>query len=97
VKVTFILKSLSDVFYKGNGDSIQGLDNMGALDQFRYLSKAANGDLRHCVKQRIGNGSFRDQVDLSSMLRGPVDITCNRSPRRGYVLATFEVAPPKVR
>lgn len=91
MRVTFILKNLTDSFFEGLGESIVGLDNMDNRAKFDCLSKHAKGDLKHCVSMKIEFGQFRDQVELNQLLRGPVSIDYKIEPRRGYKLATFTI------
>lgn len=91
MKVTFILRNLSDVFFNGNGGSIVGLLSLSDADKFGKLLKCSHGDMRDCVSMKIGNDSFRDRVDLNIMLRSPCTYTFKIEPRRGYRLATFEI------
>ena len=91
MKVTFIIKNMTDMFYTGNGDTIIGIDNMTNEERFKYLNKQAQGDLKHNIKMKIGNDSFRDKVDLNMMLRNPCSYTYKIEPRKGYNLATFEI------
>lgn len=91
MKVTFILRDLTEAFYEGNGGAIIGINSMPDADKFAHLSKQANGDLRHCVSMKIGNGSFRDKADLNSLVRDGASYTCRLEPRKGYRLATFNV------
>jgi hypothetical protein len=95
MKATFILKDLSDVFYNGNSGSIAGLNSYSDADKFTYLCKrAAEGALS--ISTNIGNGSFRDKVDLNSMLKGQFTVSYKLEPRRGYKLATFEINASKL-
>lgn len=84
IKVTVIIRDVTDAFFEGVGDSIIGLLNMTDADKFSYLNKRSGR-----FPMKIGNGSFRDKVDLNSMIKGPHTITFNLEPRRGYKLATF--------
>jgi len=84
IKVTVIIKDVTDAFFEGMGDSIIGLLNMTDADKFTHLSKQSE-----CFTMKIGSGSFRDRVELNSMIKGPHAITFNLEPRRGYKLATF--------
>ena len=92
MKVTYILKDFSEVFYTGNGQSILGLLNMSDKDKFFYLDKKAK-DKIGCT-QKIGtSNSFRDRVELNQIIRKDnVAYTFKLDPRKGYKLATFEVA-----
>lgn len=87
-KVTFILKDLTDEFYNGGGVlDLTGLLNMADLEKFNYLNR-----MRHhlAITMRIGNGAFREQVELNQMLRLLPEISFSLAPRRGYKLATFD-------
>ena len=90
MKITFILKDLTDAFYEGFGESIVGLLNMADPDKFAKLNKMAH---EKRVKMKIGNDSFRDKVELTQMLRSPCAYSFKLEPRKGYRLATFEIVP----
>ena len=86
MKITATIKDKSDCFY-------EKLDAMSARESFDYLTKNAYGTYAiHGLSLKIGNGSFRDKVDLNSLIRSPVTMTYKREPRRGYYLVTFEVS-----
>ena len=84
IKVTVIIKDVTDAFFEGVGESIVGLNNMSDADKFTHLNKHAFG-----FPMKIGNGSFRDRVDLNTMIKRPHTIAYKLEPRRGYKLATF--------
>ena len=89
MRVTVILKDITDVFFKGNeSGSIPGLNSKTDEEKLRYLSK---DPARFPIK--IGSGQFRDRVELNQMLRAPVNVTFELAPRKGYWLAVFEVSP----
>lgn len=90
MKVTFILKDLSEQFFHGFGSSIRGLLNMSDAEKLDYLTNRCR-DLQ--VKQKVGNGSFRDRVDYNALVKQPHRIAFKLEDRRGYRLATFEVQP----
>lgn len=92
IKVTVILKDFSAQFYEGFGD-ISGFLNQTNAETFAKCKELHAGNL---AKMKIGNGSFRDQVDLNQMLRRPHRVQCMLEPRRGYKLATFTITttPP---
>lgn len=87
MKVTFVLKDLSDAFYQGHGSEIPGLLNMVDMEKFEYLNKHRH-DLG--IAMKIGSGQFRDQVELNRLLRTNPPVAFSLEPRRGYRLATFE-------
>lgn len=100
MKVTFILKDLSEAFFKGNDvppDSpiyIRGLNNLTDYYKFYHLKgKAARKELQITIK--VGNSdSFRDKVELNQILNKKpeeIKISYKLEPRRGYKLATFEI------
>ena len=89
MKTTFILSNLTDKFYSGFGESIVGLLNMSDAEKFAYLNKMRAG-LPSAIKMKIGNGSFRDAVDLNSIVKRAHNVTFKLEPRKGYKLATFE-------
>ncbi|MCP3024977.1 hypothetical protein [Cupriavidus basilensis] len=88
MKVTFILKGVTDTFYEGRGDAIVGLLNMSDAEKFAYLNKARH-DFGFSMK--IGTGQFRDAVELNQILREAPAFTFTLEPRRGYKLATFQI------
>lgn len=95
MKVTFILKGLSQAFYDGI-DSVNpelrapGLNNL-PHDRARFDLLA---NMRHGlgVKSKVGDGSFRDKVDFNMMMRdtNKQPSLFKIEPRKGYKLATFE-------
>jgi hypothetical protein len=87
MKTTFILKDFSDVFYDGS-ESIVGLLTMPDNEKFKRLTKMAN---EKRITMKIGDGSFRDRVELNQITRTPCRYTFKLEPRRGYKLATFEI------
>lgn len=89
MKVTFILKDLAAAFYEGGSYSL-GLNNLNDFEKFLYLKdRAARKELNISIK--IGNGSFRDRVELNQKLRESININYKLEPRVGYKLATFEI------
>lgn len=83
MKITATLHNLTDSFYV----ELAALEPRAAYDRLNKLRH----DLPHCIKLKIGNGSFRDAVDLNSLMKRPHTFTVKLEPRRGYNLATFEV------
>lgn len=94
MKVTFIIRNMSAEFFEGFGSAIVGLNNMPDADKLAYLLKQARGDLRHNFTVKIGSGQFRDTVELNHIMKRPAGFSASYKiePRRGYKLATFEVA-----
>jgi hypothetical protein len=87
VKVTFIVKDLSDAFYNGSEFLGKGYNSMTPDEQFAKLCELSR-DLN--IKMKVGSdNSFRVRVDLNMMRREPHDIISKLEPRRGYKLATF--------
>lgn len=84
MRVTFTIQNLTET-------TITELTAMAPADAFAKLSKWAFGDLRHCVKQKIGTGQFREKVELNNAMRAPRFDAFKIEPRRGYKLATFEI------
>lgn len=85
MKVTYILKDKSDSY-------LDNIKAMQAIEAHRYLNDAANGAYAYNVKQKIGNGSFRDKVELNQILRkNTIGAWFSFEPRKGYVLATFTI------
>lgn len=96
MEVKLILKGLSDAFYNGcalpdgSGVGWNELDNAGKWEKAKKIAHDAS--YAGCT-MKIGNGSFRDTVDLNGMLnRGAKPVTCRMEPRKGYRLVTFEFA-----
>ena len=91
IKVTYILKGVTDVFYQGNGDggSIEGLLNKADAEKFAYLN-----EVRHVMgfTQKIGSGQFRDAVELNARMRTNPTFAFSLEPRKGYKLATFLIS-----
>jgi len=86
MQVTYILKDKSESY-------IDGIKAMPALHAFDYLNKAAHGQYAYNVSQKIGNGSFRDKVELNQIMRKEViQAWFSFSPRKGYILCTFTIA-----
>lgn len=57
------------------------------------LSWALSDDaFREGVKPRVGNGSFRDRMDLHALRMGPHKVAARLEKRRGYRLAVYEVS-----
>lgn len=91
MKVTFILKNLTDAFFDGMGEQIKGLSNMDNKEKFQYLNKIR---LQMCdnVKMKIGTGQFRDAVDLNAIVRKETaTYEYKIEPRKGYKLVTFDI------
>ena len=84
MKVTYTVKNMSESWYAD-------IAAMGDEERLRYLAKCAHGVFSHCIKQKIGSGQFRDKVELNQILRAPKRWSYSLAPRRGYMLATFEV------
>ena len=91
MKVTFILRDLSDEFFYGRGDSLPGLLNMPDREKFSCLYALS---VRHPLiwPMKIGSGAFRERVALNQILRGAPSVSFSLSPRRGYQVALFEIA-----
>lgn len=90
MKVTAIIKNVSDSFFLGFGDSIQGLNNMTDLEKFNYLmNKGVSSP--DTVTTKVGGNMFRDKVELNQLRRKPFSLTYKLENRKGYKLATFEL------
>ncbi|WP_157266566.1 hypothetical protein [Azohydromonas aeria] len=88
MKVTVILKGLSQAFYAGSA-TLPAFDAMDPAAKFqccRELVRAGNGRT-----MQIGSGQMRDAAELNQLLCGPVAISCTVEPRRGYRLAVFDI------
>jgi hypothetical protein len=89
MRVTFILKDLSESFFEGGFYSI-GLNNLNDFEKFFFLKdRAARKELK--ITSKIGNGSFRDKVEFNQILRDNKyqKLEYKIEPRRGYKLVTF--------
>ena len=87
MKITAILKDFTDHFYNG-GETIPSflsMDNRAKWEKIKRMGHEKR------VSVKIGNGQFRDAVELNQLMREPVDIDFKLEPRRGYKLATFEI------
>lgn len=86
MQVTFILRNLTD----------SALDETAAMAPraaFDRLHKWAFGDLRHCVSVKFGTANaFRDRVEANGLLKSDCRMSFKIEPRRGYKLATFDIA-----
>ena len=79
MKVTFILKNLSEFFYKELNE---------AKDKYDFLSKEAKSGLN--ITKKIGNGQFNQAVDLNMKIRAGITYQNYRlESRKGYKLVTF--------
>ena len=91
MKVTFICKNLTDAFYNGNGGSIHGISNLSDLDRLEKLFKYS-GLPEYQITSKIGDGSFRDKIDLNTLKRKGWSVDSYKlENRKGYRLLTFEV------
>lgn len=91
MKVTFICKGLTEVFYNGNGGSIQGISNLSDIERLEKLFKYS-GLPEYQITSKIGNNSFRDKVDLNALKRKGWKVeNCKLENRKGYKLIIFEV------
>ena len=85
MKITYILNDKSESYI----DSIKA---MQAIDAHKFLNDASNGPYAYNVKQKIGNGSFRDKVELNQIMRkAAIGAWVSFEPRKGYLLATFTI------
>ena len=87
MKITVILKDKSDAFYNGN-ERIVGLLQMDDVKKFQRLNELV---FEGRATSKVGNGSFRDKVELNQILRKPRTIHFKLEPRKGYKLATFDI------
>jgi len=93
MKITFILKDLSEAFYEGGFYSF-GLNNLNNLEKWLYLKYlAARKELK--ITMKVGNSdSFRDKVELNQIIRDKdFNLDYKLEARRGYKLVTFNVTP----
>ena len=87
MKVTYILKNLSEEFYTGS----KYIDGLLLLDHAEKYEKLSNLmlDLPKNIQRKIEGGAFRDAVELNALVKGPHTIDFKLEKRRGYNLATF--------
>lgn len=96
ITATAIIRNLSQAFWEGNGESIPSFLAQSPKEKWERLNSLRR-DLDKCISVRIGNcDSFRDKVELNSILKGPHSVECTIEPRRGYKLATFTFSTVKV-
>ena len=89
MKATAIIRNVTDEFWSGFGSSVVGFDNLSARQQFDLCCGATGRDMGISVK--LGDGSFRDRVELNSLVNGGCSVSSTKSPRRGYTLVTFDI------
>lgn len=101
MKATAILRDFHESFFTGilkySDGSISnvkgvGFDLMDAREKWEHCLKDSTtyGSGKPRIPVKIGDGSFRDRVDLNAILRVPYEVKCTLSTRRGYILVTFE-------
>jgi len=87
MKTTFIAQNLTE-------QTIESVMAMQAIEAHEKLTKWAFGDLKHCVSQKCGAGSFRERVEWNGIIRdaksGAKSLKFKIEPRKGYKLITFE-------
>ena len=104
MKATAILRDFAESFFTGiirysdgSVSSVKGVgfDLMDSREKWEYCLKesVAYGSGKPRIPVKIGDGSFRDRVELNQILQGPHKVECSIAPRRGYLLATFEINP----
>jgi hypothetical protein len=84
MRVTVIIKNVTEAFFEGIPGSAKGLNHMSDAEKFAHLSKNARD---FGMTMKIGTAQFRDAVDLNALLRGPHTINYALLPRRGYRIA----------
>jgi len=90
MKITAIIKDVSDTFFLEHGDSIKGLNNMDDKEKFSYLLNLGVS-IPSMVTTKVGSGMFRDKVELNQLRRKDFSLSYKLENRKGYKLATFEV------
>jgi hypothetical protein len=93
MKITVIVRDLSDAFWNGNGDLIPSFLSQSPVDRLDRLTRLSV-DLPRNISIKVGNGSFRDKVDWNQAMRDATRkerMTAKIEPRRGYRLVTFEL------
>lgn len=92
MKMTVIIRNLSDAFWHGNEDSIPSFIDQSPHDRLENL-KRLSSDLPEKISFKVGDGSIRDRVEWNFESKKPGTIermTSKIEPRRGYRLVTFE-------
>lgn len=87
--VKFTLKDMGDEFFRGwsaFGKEIKGFDDMTPAEKYDRLVNMSDALPKNCKRQEA---SFRDRVDLNSILKRDHRVMHNSSPRKGYVVHTF--------
>jgi hypothetical protein len=93
MKITAIFRDLSDQFWNGFGESIPSFLNLSPCAQFERAQVLAH-EMPRNVSIKIGNGSFRERVDLNQAMRDSSRkdrMTAKIEPRKGYKLVTWEL------
>ena len=101
MKATAILRDFAESFFTGiikysdgtiSSSKGVGFDLLSDREKWEHCLKesVAYGSGKPRIPVKIGDGLFRDRVDLNQLLRAPHEVTCTLAPRRGYILATFE-------
>lgn len=101
MKATAILRDFAESFFTGiirySDGSISsaegvGFDLLPDREKWEYCLKESvvYGSGKPRIPVKIGDGSFRDRVDLNQLLRASYEVQCTLAPRRGYILVTFE-------
>jgi len=90
MKITVIIKDVTEQFFTGMEGYFAGLNNLDNKEKFDYLlNKSVDKTLN--ITAKIGNGSFKDRVELNQLRRKCPRFEYKLENRKGYKLATFEV------
>lgn len=93
MKITFILKDLSEAFFIGHDKFILAFNELNDLEKFLFLIyKAGRKELN--ITMRIGSSNqFRDQVEFNLLKRKGLGLKeFAIEMRRGYRLVTAIVS-----
>ena len=83
--ITYILKDKSEEY-------LAKIMAMPANEAHIYLNNEANSAYAYNIKQKVGNGSFRDKVEVNQLMRkANVQLAFSIAPRKGYKLITFTI------
>ena len=90
MKCTAIIPNdVADSFLNGT-PYMEGVLHRSTADAWAFLERTATEYPAHGIKVKIGNGSFRDRVELNQKIRNQVSPTMDTGKRKGYYLITFQ-------
>ena len=89
MKCTAIIpNAVSDSFLNGT-PQMEGILHRSTLAAFEHLQSIAAEYPAHGIKVKIGDGAFRDKVELNQRLRRQEHPSMTTGQRKGYWLVTF--------